>query len=45
MLNEVFIKFWADRVYRKKMSIDDVKPEYRAAVEDYISYNYPETFD
>lgn len=42
MINLVFVELWASMVYRGKKSINDVKPEYRDAVEQYLKENYPQ---
>lgn len=41
-LNPVFIEFQASMVYRGLKTLDDVKPEYRDAVEQYLKENYPQ---
>lgn len=41
MVNPIFVEFWASMVYRKLMALDEVKPAYRDAVEQYILDNYP----
>lgn len=42
MINPVFVELWANMVFRGTKSIDDVKPEYRDAVEQYLKENYPQ---
>lgn len=42
MLNPLLVEFNASMIYRGLKSIDDVKPEYRDAVEQYLKENYPQ---
>lgn len=42
MLNPLLVEFNASMVYRKLKTLDDVKPEYRDAVEQYLKENYPQ---